>query len=209
MSATLKAAFKYFAFFCLAYGTLTGISLVPRVGAVLNTLYRKPAESLLQGIFPKAYLRLKPEAGNPDVILVEYASRQKIQELQREARLTGKPLQAPGKISPIRFYNMFLSFYLFFAALMLLSPIKPKEKATGLIIGAILLFLFTVFRISLSLLVLFNEPDTAIYQTPEAFLAICRNMLFFLTLGAKVLFVLALWILLAFRKQNWRELLQR
>ena len=208
MRSILTAGLKYFLWFLLLYGALTAVSLIPQVGAACNAIYRQPTEWLLKGLFPKAYLHLKARPGDADAIVVEYASKEKIAQAQMEARTNGGQVQIPGKITDMKFYNMFLSFHLFFVALMLLSPITWKEKLTGIVIGSVLFYLFTVFRISLSLIVLFNQPDVAIYQTGAFWLNTSKSILYFLTLGVKVLVVLLLWVLLAFRKQNWKELLQ-
>ncbi|HMQ63332.1 MAG TPA: hypothetical protein PKE06_21790 [Flavilitoribacter sp.] len=208
MRSILTAGLKYFLWFLLLYGALTAVSLIPQVGAACNALYRQPTEWLLKGLFPKAYLNLKARPGDADVIIIEYASKEKIAQAQMEARTKGGQVQIPGKVTDMKFYNMFLSFHLFFVALMLLSPITWKEKLAGIVIGSILFYLFTVFRISLSLTVLFNQPDVAIYQTGAFWLNTSKSILYFLTLGVKVLVVLLLWVLLAFRKQNWKELLQ-
>lgn len=208
MRSILTAGLKYFLWFLLLYGALTAVSLIPQVGAACNAMYRQPTEWLLKGLFPKAYLHLKARPGDADAIVVEYASKEKIAQAQMEARTNGGQVQIPGKITDMKFYNMFLSFHLFFVALMLLSPITWKEKLTGIVIGSVLFYLFTVFRISLSLIVLFNQPDVAIYQTGAFWLNTSKSILYFLTLGVKVLVVLLLWVLLAFRKQNWKELLQ-
>lgn len=208
MRSILTAGLKYFLWFLLLYGALTAVSLIPQVGAACNAIYRQPTEWLLKGLFPKAYLHLKARPGDADAIVVEYASKEKIAQAQMEARTNGGQVQIPGKITDMKFYNMFLSFHLFFVALMLLSPITWKEKLTGIVIGSVLFYLFTVFRISLSLIVLFNQPDVAIYQTGAFWLNTSKSILYFLTLGVKVLVVLLLWVLLAFRKQNWKELLR-
>ena len=208
MRSILTAGLKYFLWFLLLYGALTAVSLIPQVGAACNAIYRQPTEWLLKGLFPKAYLHLKARPGDADAIVVEYASKEKIAQAQMEARTSGGQVQIPGKITDMKFYNMFLSFHLFFFFFMLLSPITWKEKLTGIVIGSVLFYLFTVFRISLSLIVLFNQPDVAIYQTGAFWLNTSKSILYFLTLGVKVLVVLLLWVLLAFRKQNWKELLQ-
>ena len=208
MRSILTAGLKYFLWFLLLYGALTAVSLIPQVGAACNAIYRQPTEWLLKGLFPKAYLHLKARPGDADAIVVEYASKEKIAQAQMEGRTSGGQVQIPGKITDMKFYNMFLSFHLFFVALMLLSPITWKEKLTGIVIGSVLFYLFTVFRISLSLIVLFNQPDVAIYQTGAFWLNTSKSILYFLTLGVKVLVVLLLWVLLAFRKQNWKELLR-
>ena len=167
MRSILTAGLKYFLWFLLLYGALTAVSLIPQVGAACNAIYRQPTEWLLKGLFPKAYLHLKSRPGDADAIVVEYASKEKIAQAQMEARTSGGQVQIPGKITDMKFYNMFLSFHLFFVALMLLSPITWKEKLTGIVIGSVLFYLFTVFRISLSLIVIGFSIFLLMLANPE------------------------------------------
>ena len=208
MNAIVAAGLKYLLYFILLYGTLTGISLIPQVGALANNIYRQPTEVILKGLLPKAYLKLKADQNKPDVIRIEYASKKELKEQSRLSRVNGRPLQVKGKITEVKFYNLFLSFYLFFVALMVLSPIPKKEMLIGLTAGTLLFYLFTVFKVTLSLIVLFNQPDAQIYQTNKVLLDIYSGILYYLTLGVKILVVLLLWMLFAFRKNNWQQLLQ-
>ena len=210
MNTIVASGLKYFLLFCLLYSALTAISLIPQVGASSNYLYRQPTQAFLKTIFPKAYLSLKTEAGNADLIRVEYASKARIQQLMRERAanpsLRQQALQIPGKTYDIRFYNMFLSFYLFFLVLMVLSPLPWKERLTGMAIGTILFYLYTLFRTSLILILLFNEPDVAIYQTNKTLILIFQKLQYGLTMGVKMVFIIILWAVLTFRKSNWKEL---
>ncbi|MCB0517511.1 MAG: hypothetical protein H6577_02195 [Lewinellaceae bacterium] len=210
MQPILRSALKYFGLFILLYGAMTAISLIPAVGAAFNAAYRQPTEPILKSLFSKAYLQLKTEQGKPDVIRVEYASKLQVQQQMEEAKLTGKAAASiTGRDNLISFYNLFLSFWLFLAALVLLSPISWKEKGIGLLAGTVLFYLYTVLKVYLAQLSLFNQPDIAIYQTGEFWLNTSRSILYFMTLGTNVLVVLLIWALVAFRKGNWRELLKK
>lgn len=209
MQSIIRSAIKYFSFFLLLYGAMILLSLIPSVGSFCNQVYRQPTESILKTLLPKAYLQLKQVEGNPQMIKVEFASKAVIQQQQREAKGSGKlKIDIKGFDYKIDFYNLFLSFFLFLTALILLSPISLKEKGWSLLMGTVLFYLYTVFKIYLASLSEFNQPATAIYQTGDGLLSVVRSVLFFMTLGTNVLVVLILWIVLVFRKNNWKELLK-
>lgn len=210
MNAILTAGLKYFLIFCLLFGILTAISLVPKVGAFCNTIYRQPTEVILKKVFRKVHLQLKADKKDADVIRIEYASKAKVEEMRRANRagLKNNSFQIQGKIYNVKFYNAFLSFYIFFVALMLLSPLPIKDILIGVGIGTVLFYLYTVFNTYLKLLVFFNQSEDPIYQTSEFILSISRGLIFIQTIGATVLVVIILWILLAFRKNNWQTLLK-
>ncbi len=209
MQPLLRSALKYFGLFLLLYGAMTAISLVPSVGAAFNAAYRQPTEPILKSLLSKAYLQLKTEVGKPDVLRVEYASKEQVQRQMAEAKQSGQAnARIVGRDNLISFYNLFLSFWLFLVALILLSPISWKEKALGIVVGSLLFYLYTVLKVYLAMLVIFNQPDIAIYQTGDFWLKIGRSILYFMTLGTNVLVVLLLWALAAFRRGNWREVLK-
>jgi len=205
MKPILKAALKYLLYFCLLYGTLTGISLIPQVGAALNSMYRPPTEAILKKVFPAAYIQLKADKEDVDNIRVEYISKKKLEESRRAAGTSR--VEVKGRLYEFRFYNTFLSFYIFFVALMLLSPLPRKEMLIGLGVGTVLYYLFSVFRVAMALLFFFNDPVADIYHASDFWVSIIKGINDFLTLGINLLVVLILWAWLAFRKNNWRKLL--
>jgi hypothetical protein len=209
MQPLFRAALKYFGLFLLLYGAMTALSLVPSVGATFNAAYRQPTEPILKSLLSKAYLQLKTEDGKPDVLRVEYASKAQVQQQMAEAKQSGQAsARIVGRDNLISFYNLFLSFWLFLLALILLSPISWKEKALGMVVGSLQFYLYTVLKVYLAMLVIFNQPDIAIYQTGEFWLKTGQSILYFMTLGTNVLVVLLIWALVAFRRGNWREVLK-
>lgn len=206
MKPIIIAGLKYFLFFCLLYGTLTALSLIPQVGKTLNDIYRKPTQRILTSLFDKAHLQLGADKNDVDIIRVEYASKKMVQQQMRSAGKTN--VQINGRLYEFSFYNTFLSFYIFLLVLMLLSPLPRKEMLIGLLVGSILFYLFSVFRTSIALLFFFNDPVVDIYHYSDFWVEAIRKLNNFLTLGINLLIVLVLWITLAFRKKNWKKLLQ-
>jgi hypothetical protein len=207
MKPILIAGLKYLLYFCLLYGTLTALSLIPQVSHTLNSIYRTPTEAILKKAFPSVYLHLKADEADADIIQVEYISQKRLAEIRQSAGRNTVKVQ--GKFYEFYFYNTFLSFYIFFLALMLLSPLPRKELATGLIAGTILYYLFSVFRVIMALAFFFNNPAADIYHASEFWVSVIKGINEFLTLGINMLVVILLWAGLVFRKNNWRRLLMK
>lgn len=208
MRPVLRAALRYFLTFFLLYSILIGISLIPRVGFMLNNLYQGPTEPILKGLFSRAYLQLRADEADPNIIWMQYASKKEVMEQMAQAQ-GQRSMMVQGRNSPLHFYNLFLTFYLFFFALMVLSPVRIGPKMGKLVLGTVIFYLYTVFKIWLQLMITFNEPETAIYSTAEFPLKIIRWCLSGMTLGANILFVLILWIVLVFNRNNWQAFLER
>ncbi|MEO1260625.1 MAG: hypothetical protein AAFZ15_17645 [Bacteroidota bacterium] len=130
---------------------------------------------------------------------------------QLEAAKKSGQKKAPiqGNSFEFGFYNLFFSFFLFLVSLLLLSPVSHKEKIFGILIGSLLFYLYSVLKMHLALLSHFNMPEINVYQTSEGSLKIIRSILYFMSLGLNVLVVLIIWAVLAFRKDNWKKLLDK
>ena len=163
-----------------------------------------------QGLFPKAYLQLRTDGSDPAIFWVEYASREQVMEQMARARdQSRQSMTVKGLNSPVHFFNLFLTFYWLFIALMVISPIPLWEKVGKLLIGTVLFYFYTVFKIWLQLMSTFNQPEIAIYSTGEGALRIIRACLSGLTLGANILVVLVLWVALVFNRDNWAAFLEK
>ena len=210
MRPVLRVALRFFVAFFLLYATLIGLSLIPRVGFFFSSLYQGPTEPLLQALLPNAFLQLRSDEADPNLIWIEYASKKQVMEQMAQAQgQNQRSMTVQGRNSPLQFYNLFLTFYLFFFALMVLSPIRFVEKMWKLALGTVLFYLFTVFKVWLQLMSTFNEPEIAIYSTAEFPLRIIRGCLASLTMGTNILLVLVLWIALVFNKDNWAVFLKK
>ena len=210
MQLIIKNALKYFGMFVLIYGTLTIIGLIPAVGCFFNNVYRSTSQPVLQRTLSKAYIQLKSVENDPDIIRVEFASKEMVQKQVEEARKSGQkraPIQ--GNSFEFGFYNLFFSFFLFLISLLLLSPVSLMEKVTGILLGSLIFYLYTVLKMNFALLSHFNEPEINIYQTGGVILKAIRSILYFMSLGLNVLVVLIIWAFLAFRKDNWKKMLDK
>ncbi len=208
MKAHIGPALKYFALFLLLYGLLTGISMVPAVGEFCNRMYRKPTEPILAALLPKAYLKIKAEGDFYEILRFEFASKAKVQEQMAQAKSSGQAMTTiAGLHNEVNFQNLFTIFFLFLVALVLLSPVGWKQKVKGIVLGTLLYYLFTVFKLYLVELIFFNEPEVAIYHTHPTLLSLATGIRYCLTMSINVLVVLVIWAVLVLKRDNWRGLL--
>ncbi|MBK7410142.1 MAG: hypothetical protein IPJ40_20050 [Saprospirales bacterium] len=154
-------------------------------------------------------MQLKTDGTDPDTIWIEYASKKQVMEQMTQAKEGQRSVMVQGINSYVQFYNLFLTFYLFFIALMVLSPLTFWTKMGRMAIGTVIFYGYTVFKVWLQLMSTFNEPEIAIYNTGEFALRIIRSTLSGMTLGVNILVVLVLWIVLVFNKDNWAAFMQK
>lgn len=210
MKAFIRPALKYFALFVLIYGVLTAISMAPAVGEFCNRMYRKPTQPILAALLPKAYLQIKAEGDYYETLRIEFASRAKVQEQMAAAKRTGQAMaRIDGLHNKVNLQNLFTSYFLFLVVLVLLSPVSWKQKAKGIVIGTILYYLHTVFKLYLVELIFFNQPEIAIYQTDPAVLRIATGIRYWMTLSTNELVVLVIWAAVVLKRDNWQALLGR
>ncbi|MCB0530987.1 MAG: hypothetical protein H6574_15030 [Lewinellaceae bacterium] len=210
MKVFIGPALKYFALFLLIYGILTGISMVPAVGEFCNRIYRKPTEPILAAMLQKAYIQIKADGDYYEILRIEFASKAQVQEQMATAKRTGNAMVTiTGTQNEVNFQNLFTGFFLFLVTLVLLSPVGWKQKVKSLVIGTILYYLFTVFKLYLVELIFFNEPQIAIYQTNSILLSIVKGIRYCMTLSINVLVILVIWAALVLKKDNWKALVGR
>lgn len=208
MKPIFRFALRYLLLFLLLFVVFTSISLIPKVGAFCNHVYRKPTEPILKALLPKAYLQLKPSEDSPDLIRVEYASKKQVDEQIQAAKNASKAMTTiAGMELTMKFYNIFLGFYIFLITLILISPVSWKQKAVNILIGSILFYLYKLFKIYLTLLNTFSLPDIGIYHLNNFWNKAVPGILSFLTIGTDTVVLLVLWAVLTFRGKKWNQLL--
>lgn len=195
--------------FLALFVLLTSISLIPKVGAFCNQAFRKPTEPILKALLPKAYLQLKASSDSPDVIRIEYASKQQVDQQVLAAKSAAQAITTiQGMEVTIKFYNTFLGFYIFLVTLFLISPVPSKQKAINLLIGSIIFYFYKIFRLYLTLLSTFALPEIGIYHLTDFWNKAVQSMLAFLTMGTDTVVLLVIWAILTFRGKNWNEILR-
>lgn len=208
MNPTLAAGLKYFLRFFLLYSILTAISFVPSVVQFFNAAYCAPTELGLGWVFPSAFTKVKPSPRDPGVLLVEFVSQKKVEELKRQRKLNPqiKTRNVSGHVYEFKFYNLFLGFYIFFLALILLSPIPWKELIIGLVAGTLLFYLYTFVRVVHTLFIFFNDAKVGIFETNPGTLNFLKKLLELQTVGMSAIVILIIWAVLVFRKGNWKTI---
>jgi hypothetical protein len=205
---------KYFFAFLLLYSLLFGLFSLPSVATVTANAYRPPTLLLLQVFFPKAHLQLEPDAppeSDPYTIRAVFISKAKIEEFKAQARQQGAgQVTLDATEYDIYFHLLFTSFWLFLLAMVLITPMSWKDKLLGALAGSFLFYLYTVFKIYIFLLDLFNRSQYDMYKLGETGSEVVEGLSYVLkSLGLSAFVVIFIWVLVAFRKSNWRGLLSK
>lgn len=203
---------KYFLGFLLLYSLLFGLFSLTSVAKVTADAYRPPTLMLLQVFLPKAHLQLEPDAppeSDPYTIRAVFISKAKVEEFKAQAKQQGAgQVTLDATEYDIYFHLLFTSFWLFLLSLILLTPFGWKDKLLGILIGSLLFYLYTVFKIYIFLLDLFNRSQYDMYKLGETGSKVVEGLSYVLkSLGLSAFVVIFIWVLVAFRKSNWRALL--
>lgn len=208
MKAIVRPILRFFGVFLLVYACLVGLSLVPRVSSAAKGIYQKTSLPILQSLLPKAYLQFRPDEANQQMVWVEYASKEKVDQQMDQASRTGKKaMDVKGDRTPFDFYNVFFTFWLLFLALMLVSPLSWQSKLVRILIGSLVYYGYSVFKLYLSYLNTFSQPHIGIYELGEG--SFVPSLLSMMTLGINLLLVIVLWAVLAFDQNNWRAFMEK
>ncbi len=205
---------KYFGFFLLVYGVLFGVFSTTPVATLTNNSYRAVAGPILASIFPKAYLKLEQDAPPESEIFTiraVFTSKKKIEESKQQARQQGSTkVDLKAQEYDIYLHRLFTSFLLFLISLIAITPINIKQKIVAVLIGSILFFTYSVFKIFIFLLDLFNRSSFEMYKLNETGSNLTEGISYVLkSLGTSAFVVVLIWIFVAFRKSNWKEVLEK
>ncbi len=204
---------KYFGSFLVIYVALFGLFSATTVATWTNDFYRAATAPILQAIFPKAYLKLErdsPPESDIYTIRAVFTSKKIIEEAQQAARQQGaSKVDLKAQEYDLYLHRLFTSFVLFLISLILITPIGWKQKLIALLVGTFLFYAFTVFKIFIFLADLFNRSDLGVYQLSSTGGSIVEGVSYTIkSLGMSALIVVIIWILVAFRKSNWKGILE-
>ncbi|MEO1261010.1 MAG: hypothetical protein AAFZ15_19575 [Bacteroidota bacterium] len=205
---------KYFGFFMLLYLLLFFLFSTTPVASVINNTYRSVTTPVLESIFPKAYLKLEkdsPPESDIYTIRAVFTSKALIEEAQQAARQQGsKKVDLKAQEYDLYLHRLFTSFFLFLISLIIITPINWKQKLLAILTGSILFYGYTVFKIYIFLADLFNRSGLDIYSLSDTGGSIVQGISYVIkSLGTSALVVVIIWILTAFRKSNWKEILKK
>ena len=203
---------KYFGLFIAIYAALFSLASMSSVATAINNAYRTVSEPMLQSIFPKAYLELEADAppeSDPNTFRAVFTSKTKIEAAKAAARQKGSSkVDLKATEYDIYLNLLFTSFWLFLVTLILITPIGLRQKLVALVVGSILFFAYTFFKVFIFLLDLFNRSSFDMYKLSERGGNFVESISYVVkSLGMSAFVVIFIWILVAFRKSNWREML--
>ena len=203
---------KYFGFFILLYLLLFFVFSTTPVATFTNNTYRAITTPILESIFPRAYLKLEkdsPPESDIHTIRAVFTSKAKIAEAQQAGRQQGsKKIDLKAQEYDLYLHRLFTSFFLFLISLIIITPINWKQKLMAILGGTFLFYGYTVFKIYIFLADLFNRSDLEIYNVGDTGGNIIQGISYVIkSLGTSALIVVIIWILTAFRKSNWKEIL--
>lgn len=204
---------KYLGLFIVLYFALLALCSIPSVSAGMANAYRGLSRPVIESIFPDAYLRFNgddAEKANPNIIRVVYASQAEVDRQTELARQQGtKSLRMNAASYDLYFNLLYTTFFLFLLTLILITPISWKGKAWSLLWGTLLFTAFTLFKVAIFLLDQFNKSSMDMYQLNESTGDFVANLALLLkSLGFSSFIVILIWVLVAFRRSNWSQVLQ-
>lgn len=209
---TLTPLFKYLGIFLLLYFVLYGIFSFAPIAKTSANIYRFVTQPILQTFFSQAYLKMEPDdAVNPDPYLIRlvYAGNEEIRQQTELARKTGaKSLNMKATECDLFFNLFFTTFFVFLISLILVTPMGIKDKLISILTGTVIFYLFTVFKLSIFLLDLFNKSTFQMYKFGSfgsSFFEGFTNLL--TSLGFSSFVVILIWGAVTFRKSNWKNFL--
>lgn len=209
-----RSLFKYFGWFLLVYSILFALFSWQPVASSTNNIYRSLTTPILQSFFPKAYLKLEKDAPpESDIYTIRavFTSQAAIEAAKQAARQKGAAkTDLKAQEYDLYLHRLFTSFWLFLISLIVITPIQWKQKLVAILSGSLLFYGYTVLKIFIFLADLFNRSDLDIYtlsatggQLVEGISYVAKS------LGTSALIVVILWILTAFRKSNWMNILEK
>lgn len=210
----LFPVFKYFGIFILIYASLYSLVSLPAVVVKTNETYRAITEPLLQSIFPKAYLELEPDSppeSDPHTFRAVFISKTEIEAAKATAKKQGtSKVDIKAREYDIYLHLMFTTFWIFLIALILITPLKIKQKLIALLVGSLIFFAYTFFKVFIFLLDVFNKSAFDMYKLSETGGNIVGKISYVLkSPGLSAFIIVFIWVLVAFRKSNWKDVLKK
>ncbi|MCR9288202.1 MAG: hypothetical protein NXI23_12555 [Bacteroidetes bacterium] len=211
---TFTPLLKYLGAFLLLYFVLYALFSFSPIARTSANIYRVTTQPILQTFFSQAYLKLEPDnaiKSDPYLIRLVYAGNEEIRQQTELAKKTGaKSINMKATECDLFFNLFFTTFFVFLVALILITPIGLKDKLWAILSGTLLFYLFTVFKLSIFLLDLFNKSTFQMYKFGEFGTSFFEGFTNLLTsLGFSSFVVILIWGVAAFRKSNWKNFLDR
>ena len=160
MNNLSKFLTKHLILFFVVY---TSILLVIQLGGLKNNfseLFRKNANSLFSTFGSGGEVQFKKDKNKDDVydILAVLSSKQQKQNARKEGLRKGlRQVNIKTVKFPINSWNFTGMLIVFYLVLIVVTPMKWVQKIVPFILGVLFIYLFTNFKIWVSLLLRFSE----------------------------------------------------
>ena len=143
------------------------------------------------------------------MIRVVYSSKAEVDRQIQLAKQRGdRQINMSGISYDLYFNLLFTTYIIYLLTLILITPINWKSKIWAVVIGTLIFFVFTIFKIATLLLNLFNKSALDMYKLGDFGTDFVERLAVLLrSLGFSAFIVILIWVLVAFRKSNWRNLL--
>jgi hypothetical protein len=213
MFSTKALLLKFFIFIGV-YLALTFLFKVPALQNTLANVYSFGAAKFLDGTLWDGFFQVSPIVDKNEIeqglIKVVYGNEAKVNEQISQARFLGqKKTDLVLREFKVKFEEFFLFMVVFFIALLSVTPISVRQKLKNAVIGLLLIFLFSWFKLRLHTLYHFSEVPLGVYEAKGFSLQLLTAIYNNFNIGAGFLFVTLIWGVLCFSGKNWKEMLTK
>lgn len=210
----MKKILKHFFYFLLAFGTLFW-------GSTRSTVIKKGAEKycgMVTPVMQKAFSAtnmysepVKMRNKKDGIFRLVMANDAELQKQIAVAKTQGiKELKVDGKEFFVDYQLFFLMSWVFLLALLIATPMTPKNKTWSLLGGSIIFLLYTMLRLYLMMLdFLSNQVDIGIYQYDDFWSSVIKNVASTQKLGFSILVVFVIWIAFAIKYTDIKKELEK
>ena len=206
MNSLSKFLIKHLGLFFIIY---TAILLVVQFGGLKNNfskLFRKNATSLFSTFGSGGEVQFKKDKNKDNVydVLAVLSSKQQKQNARKEGLKKGlKQINIKTVKFPINSWNFAGMLIVFYLVLIVVTPMKWVQKILPFILGMLFVYLFTNFKIWVSLLLRFSEYHERFqvgleYGILSKIVNYAYNIISFPFFG--LVMVLLIWFLTCFNK---------
>ncbi len=213
MALNWKLLIKSIIIFLVSYYSLIGISFIPSVQEALHSKFSSRTEKILSSTFPKARFVSDPSTiSNRDYkrIKIIFAYKEAARNAARLASFDEASAAANLKYGNLSLFveGVFVFPFVLFIALLLATPgMKLSTRALALLIGYILISFYIFANVSIKTSFMLQEQPIGVYQLSNFWKGIVSTVAPLINMGISISIVVLIWVLVAFRKNQFQSLL--
>ena len=200
----------YVLLFIVVYMALFFVASRPAVKTAAANLLKTSGMPAVKTFLPKLYL--DPKVGEVQEGLgvhVGFGDKKQIEAAIAEAkrkRQANINAQMHRTSFVVEYFTLPLIFLI---ALILITPIPWRSRLIALVSGIVLFLLFYIIKMVLAMLFQASAPDIQIYKLSPFWYNFLERAIVSFQVGFSMLVAVLIWLLTAFRKSNWRQLLEK